>query len=94
MAITQAEVEHIAQLARLELTDQDKALFGEQLSHILSYMDQLKQVSTEGVPHTATVIEQTNAFRDDMPTPSLPVEKVLANAPETTDGFFVVPKIL
>ena len=94
MAITQAEVEHIAQLVRLELADQDKALFCEQLSHILSYMDQLRQVPTEGVPHTATVIEQTNAFRDDAPTPSLSVEKVVANAPKTTDGFFVVPKIL
>lgn len=94
MAITQAEVDHIAKLARLELTDQEKALFCEQFRHILSYMDQLRAVPTDGVPQTATVIEQPTPFRDDVPTPSLPVEQVVANAPETADGFFVVPKIL
>ncbi|RMH35554.1 MAG: Asp-tRNA(Asn)/Glu-tRNA(Gln) amidotransferase subunit GatC [Nitrospirae bacterium] len=94
MAITQAEVEHMARLARLDLSEQEKALFCEQLSHILSYMDQLRQVPTDGVPHTSTVIEQSNAFRDDIPTPSLPVQAVIANAPEAVDGFFVVPKIL
>lgn len=94
MIMTRTEVEHIARLARLNLSEQEIALFCEQLSQILSYMDQLRQVPTKGVPHTATVIEQANAFRDDIPAPSLPVDAIMANAPEAEDGFFVVPKIL
>lgn len=93
-SISQKEVEHVAQLARLELTEAEKARFAEQLSHILTYVDQLQGVSTEGVPLTASVANEETVFREDTPRACLPPEKALANAPESHDGFFVVPKIL
>ena len=94
MEITKEEVEHVAKLARLEITEAEKEIFSKHLSSILTYMDKLKTLNTEGVEPTATVLEQTNVFREDKARPSLPAEKALANAPESEGGFFVVPKIL
>lgn len=93
-SISQKEVEHVAQLARLELTEAEKAMFAEQLSHILTYVDQLQGVSTEGVPLTASVVSEDALLREDIPRDCLSLDKVLANAPESHDGFIVVPKIL
>ena len=93
-SITQKEVEHVAQLARLDLTEAEKPMFAEQLNHILSYVDQLQGVSTEGVPLTASVAHEELVLREDSPRECLPMEKALANAPESHDGFFVVPNIL
>jgi len=93
-SISQKEVEHVAQLARLELTEAEKARFAEQLSHILTYVDQLQGVSTEGVPLTASVASEETGLREDTPRECLSLDKALANAPESHDGFFVVPKIL
>jgi len=93
-SISQKEVEHVAQLARLELTEAEKARFAEQLSHILTYVDQLQGVSTEGVPLTASVASEETVLREDTPRECLSLDKALANAPESHDGFFVVPKIL
>ena len=93
-SISQKEVEHVAQLARLELTEAEKARFAEQLSHILTYVDHLQAVSTEGVPPTASVASEETGLREDTPRECLPLDKALANAPESHDGFFVVPKIL
>ncbi len=94
MQITKQEVEKVAKLARLELTEAEKDAFTKQLAEILTYVETLKQYDTEGVEPTATVLRQVNVFRDDDVRPSLPVERALANAPEHGDGFFVVPKIL
>ena len=94
MRITREEVEHVAKLARLEITDAEKEAFSQQLSAILTYVEQLRAVDTTGVEPTATVVEQTNVFREDRVQPSLPVEKALSNAPESHDGYFVVPKII
>lgn len=94
MRITKDIVEHVARLARLEITETEKEAFTRQLSDILTYVEQLNELNTEGVEPTATVLGQTNVFREDVARPSLPVEKALANAPETEDGFFVVPKII
>lgn len=94
MEISKEEVEHVAKLARLEFTEAEKEAFSKQLSAILTYMEQLKALDTEGVEPTATVLEQTNVFRQDKTRPSLPVEKAMANAPEQADGFFQVPRIL
>ena len=94
MRLSIDEVEKVAKLARLEITEAEKEAFSEQLSSILTYMDQLKGLDTEGVEPTATVLEQTNVFREDEVRPSLPVEQALANAPEQGDGFFSVPRIL
>jgi len=93
-SITQKEVEHVAQLARLDLTEAEKPMFAEQLNHILSYVDQLQGVSTEGIPLTASVAHEELVLREDCPRECLPMEKALANAPESHEGFFVVPNIL
>ncbi len=94
MKITKEEVEKVAKLARLEITESEKAPFSEQLSSILSYVEQLKDLDTKGTEPTATVVDRTNVFRDDAVRPSLPAEQALANAPEQQDNFFVVPRIL
>jgi aspartyl-tRNA(Asn)/glutamyl-tRNA(Gln) amidotransferase subunit C len=94
MDITQKEVEHVAKLARLELSEDEKGTFTRQLSAILTYMDQLKTLDTRGVEPTMTVLPTENVFRDDEVQPSLPQERALANAPEQADGFFRVPRIL
>jgi len=92
--ITKQEVEKVAKLARLELTDNEKAAFTKQLSQILMHVETLKQYDTIGVEPTATVLGQVNVFRPDITRPSLAVEHAVANAPESADGFFVVPKII
>ncbi len=94
MNITKQEVEHVAKLARLELTEAEKDAFGRQLSSILTYMETLNTYDTEGVEPTATVLGEVNVFREDEVRPSLPVDRALANAPDRADGFFVVPKII
>jgi|SRR6185295_11334832 len=94
MKITREEVEHVAKLARLEITDAEKEAFSQQLSTILTHMEQLRSVDTTGIEPTATVVEQTNVFREDKVGPFLPVEMALRNAPESQDGYFVVPKII
>ena len=94
MEISKEEVEHVAKLARLEVSEDEKAMFARQLSGILTYMDQLKELDTKGIEPTATVLPTENVFRDDDVRPSLPQEKALANAPDQKDGFFRVPKII
>ena len=94
MEISKGQVEHVAKLARLEVSEDEKAMFARQLSGILTYMDQRKELDTAGVEPTATVLPTDNVFRDDDVRPSLPQEKALANAPDQTDGFFRVPKII
>ncbi len=92
--ISHKEVEHVAQLARLDLTEPEKTLFGEQLSQILTFVEQLQEVSTEGIPPTASVADKASVLREDIPGEGLSQEQALSNAPEASDGFFVVPKIL
>lgn len=94
MQISKQEVEHVAKLARLEITEAETEAFSRQLSGILSYVEQLKAVDTTGIEPTATVLAQTNVFREDRSRPSLPVEKALANAPEAEAGHFRVPAII
>jgi aspartyl-tRNA(Asn)/glutamyl-tRNA(Gln) amidotransferase subunit C len=94
MEITKQEVEKVAKLARLELTEVEKTAFTKQLSQILTYVETLKQYDTACVEPTATVLGQVNVFRPDEVRLSLPVELALANAPESAGGFFVVPKII
>jgi aspartyl-tRNA(Asn)/glutamyl-tRNA(Gln) amidotransferase subunit C len=94
MNITKEEVEKVANLARLALTDGEKAAFARQLSQILTHVETLKQYDTKGVEPTATVPGQANVFRPDDVRPSLSIESAMANAPESVDGFFVVPKII
>jgi len=90
MSLTIAEVEHIAELARLGLTDAEKALYRGQLSAILDYAAALQAVDTSAIPPTATVLPLRNVMRDDGVVPSLSREDVLANAPDATEGYFRV----
>jgi aspartyl-tRNA(Asn)/glutamyl-tRNA(Gln) amidotransferase subunit C len=92
--ITLAEVEHVARLARLELTADEKDRLRGQLDTILGYVGQLAQVETAGVPATAHVLALTNVMRDDEVRPSYPPAAMLANAPEPDADAFRVPKIL
>ena len=94
MQISKEEVEHVAKLARLEISEAEGEAFSQQLSSILTYMEKLKPVNTDEVEPTATVLEQTNVFREDKARACLPVEKALANAPESEAGHFQVPRIL
>lgn len=94
MRIDKSEVDKVAKLARLEITEGEKEVFAEQLSSILDYVEQLKALDTTGLEPTATVVGQTNVFREDQVRPSLSADQVLANAPEQEDGFFSVPKII
>ena len=94
MQITKEEVEKVARLARLELTEVEKTAFTKQLSQILTHVETLKQYDTAGVEPTATVLGQVNVFRADEVRPSLLVERAMANAPESVEGYFVVPKII
>jgi aspartyl-tRNA(Asn)/glutamyl-tRNA(Gln) amidotransferase subunit C len=94
MHITRQDVEKVALLARLRVTEDEKEVFATQLSQILTHVEQLDRYDTAGVEPTTTVMGQTNVFRDDVVRPSLSVEKALANAPEREADGFGVPKIL
>ncbi len=94
MNIDKEEVEHIAMLARLTIPEGEKEQFSEHLSQILTFVDQLREVDTEGVPQTSTIVTETNVLREDIPRDSFTVEQATANAPQSLDGFFLVPKII
>jgi aspartyl-tRNA(Asn)/glutamyl-tRNA(Gln) amidotransferase subunit C len=92
--ISEAQMEHVAQLARLALSPEEKQRLTEQLNAILSYMDQLNEVSTDGVEPTTHVLDLVNVLRDDTVRQTLRADEALANAPETAQHFFVVPRIV
>jgi aspartyl-tRNA(Asn)/glutamyl-tRNA(Gln) amidotransferase subunit C len=94
MSLTRQEVEHIAELAKLALTEEEKALYQEQLSAILDYADQLKRVDTAAIPPTASVLPLRNVTRADEARPSLPRQDVLANAPDAQADCFTVQAVL
>ncbi len=94
MAITQQDVEKVARLARLTVTAVEQETFAKQLTQILAHVETLERYDTTGIEPTATVMGQTNVFRDDCVRPSLSSEQALANAPEQEADGFVVPKIL
>jgi aspartyl-tRNA(Asn)/glutamyl-tRNA(Gln) amidotransferase subunit C len=88
------DIEHVARLARLELTDDEKARLREQLGVILEAAAKVSEVATDDVPPTAFAIPRSNVLRPDEITPSLTVEAVLSNAPEVEDDRFKVPKVV
>ncbi len=94
MALTREEVQHVAWLARLQLTDEEIEAFREQLSAILEYAQMLEEVDLSAVPPTATVLPMRNVMREDEVRPSLSQDVVLANAPDTEDGYFRVRAVL
>ncbi len=94
--LTRADVDRIATLARLELSDAEKDLFVHQLSHVLEYAEQIQQIDTAGVPPTSQVLSRMATDRADEPSPSLSNADALAGAPDpsTHSGLFRVPRVL
>lgn len=93
MALTLAEVTHVAHLARLDLPQDELATMQTQLSRILEYIDMLSEADVTDVPITAQVTNLVNVLRADIVAPSLPRDDALANAPRQQDGMFVVKAI-
>ena len=88
-------VRYVAGLARISLNEEEKKIFGKQLSQILGYIEQLGDVDTEGVlPTTHVLPSMKNVFREDVPAVSVSTEDALSNAPDKTKDFFKVPKII
>jgi aspartyl-tRNA(Asn)/glutamyl-tRNA(Gln) amidotransferase subunit C len=94
MKISTADVEKVARLARLELTDDEKTLFAGQMDAIIGYVEKIKELDTDGITPTSHAVPMENAFREDAVKPSIGVEKALGNAPRRADSFFKVPKVI
>ena len=92
--ITVTEVEHVAKLACLEFNEEEKKKLAGQLERILDYIDQLNELDTTEVKPTSHVVPIKNVVRPDVVKPSLPRDEALANAPNSVDGLFEVPKII
>jgi len=92
--ITIQEVEHAAELAKIELTEEEKTDLTEQLDRVLDYFHKIDQIDLTGIPPTHHVIELINVFRKDTPERTLPPEKARSNAPKVEKGFFKAPKIV
>jgi aspartyl-tRNA(Asn)/glutamyl-tRNA(Gln) amidotransferase subunit C len=88
------DLDHVARLARLSLTDEERELLGRQLPAILEHAAKVGEVAADDVPPTAYAIPRSNVYRDDVPEPSLPQAEALANAPEQEDGRFKVVRIV
>lgn len=87
-------IEHLSRLARLALTEEEMSLYGNQLDNILHYVEKLNELDTTGVEPTSHVIPVSNVMREDIFRPSLNREDALMNAPDKTDAFYRVPKII
>ncbi len=94
MTISREQVEHIAELARLALSEDEISMYAEQLSDILAYVEQLSAVDTSAVPPTAAVLPLTSVLREDAARPSLTPEDALANAPDSAAQQFRVSAVL
>ena len=93
--LTRTDVERIAALAHLELTEPETELFTRQLGDILSYFDRLQQIDTTGVPATTHPVTSAPVMRADDPRPSMPRDEALANAPDPGgDSLFRVPRVI
>ena len=94
MGIDRKEVQHIANLSRLSLTEEETELYSGQLSSILEYVEKLNEIDTEKVEPTSHIIEMKNVMREDRNWNSLATDLALANAPDRKDDFYRVPKII
>lgn len=92
--IDEAQVRRVAQLSRLELSEEEVSQFSTQLSAIVEYIEKLNELDTENVEPLAHCLPVYNVFREDVPRPSLSNEDALANAPQRENEYFKVPKIL
>lgn len=94
MALTPEDVDHVAALARLGISAEERALFAQQLSGVLDQFRALQALDTEHILPTAQVLDLRNVMRRDQVRPSLPQDEVLANAPRQEGGFFKVQAVL
>ena len=94
MKLSNKEVEYVARLARLEISDKETEKFTAQLNDILGYIDKLNELNTEGVAPMSHAIAVTNAFREDKVVDSIGTDKSLVNAPDARGEFFRVPKVI
>jgi aspartyl-tRNA(Asn)/glutamyl-tRNA(Gln) amidotransferase subunit C len=94
MSLTKKDVEHVANLARLGVSEEEKEVLTKQLSDILGFAETINKLPTDGVPPTSHSIPMKNVFREDKAAPFKDVEAIVANAPETEDHMFRVPRIM
>lgn len=94
MSLTIKQVEEIAELGRLILSEEEKVKFSNQLSAILDYAETIQELDTSGIPPTAQVTGLEGVMRDDVVKPSLSQEQVLMNTADALDGFIIVPAVL
>jgi aspartyl-tRNA(Asn)/glutamyl-tRNA(Gln) amidotransferase subunit C len=94
MALSRADVEKVALLARLQLTEAELTTMTSQLADVVAYVDQLAEVDTDGIEPMAHAVELANVFAEDAVEPSLPREQALANAPRHNDRGYLVPAVL
>jgi aspartyl-tRNA(Asn)/glutamyl-tRNA(Gln) amidotransferase subunit C len=92
--ISEKDVEYVAKLARVSISDDEKKIYQKQLAKILGYVSQLKSKNTEGVPPTAHPHEIVNVWREDNPQPFPFIPDVLKNAPELEETFYKVKKVI
>ena len=92
--ISKKDVEYVARLARLKLSETEKEAHAKQLNKILGYMDKLNQLDTTHIKSTSHVVEMQNVFREDSVTPSISVDNAFQNAPDKKDNFFRVPRVI
>ena len=94
MKVTVKDVEHVAKLARLGMTDDEKNLFTEQLSRILEYAETINKLDTKNVSPTSHAIPMKNVFREDIAVPFKDLKDIIRNAPSEASNMFSVPKIM
>ena len=94
MPISKEDILKVAALARLEISPEELESLHKDLTQIISYIDQIHKVNTDGIVPQSQFIKAENVFREDIVRPSLPKEKALENAPDKDDNYFRVPKVL
>jgi aspartyl-tRNA(Asn)/glutamyl-tRNA(Gln) amidotransferase subunit C len=94
MSLTLEEVEHIAELAKLDLTEEEKTKYQQQLSAVLEYIARLQALDTTDIPPTSSALLWSSALRLDDPRPGLGLDELMSNAPDATEDQFRVPPVL
>ena len=94
MALSRDEVRHVAQLARLDFSDEGEARMAEEMSRILDYVDKLNELDTSGVQPMSHVLDVTNVYRDDEVKSRINQGQALEEAPDAEGGYFQVPKVI
>lgn len=94
MSVTRKDVEHIAQLARLKFKETELNNFTDELNEILGYVEKLNELDTENIEPLSHPVEGSNVFRDDKLKGSIPTAEGLKNAPQSSEEYFKVPKVI